>query len=225
MLWVIWDILVPLALAFLGGLLFGWLFWRWRRMQITSEELAAIRRSSARYKSDADTLRNRNAELAERLRSSPGTVDSTALQDLAAANKTIDKLREQLKTVKRELSQSQKNRHAATQPATRSGASRLRSSSADKVQELEAQLSAARRHIHDLEGTARNAQGVPPQGTDSGYYEEQIVVRDKLIATLTHSLEQYGEQQDTTALQAENEILRQRINGLENLLNDAQRVA
>lgn len=197
-------------------------------MQITSEELAAIRRSSARYKSDADTLRNRNAELAERLRSSPGTADSTALQDLAAANKTIDKLREQLKTVKRELSQSQKNRHAASQPATRSGASRLRSSSADKVQELEAQLSAARRHIHDLEGTAgtaRNAQGVPPQGTDSGYYEEQIVVRDKLIATLTHSLEQYGEQQDTTALQAENEILRQRINGLENLLNDAQRVA
>ena len=32
MLWVIWDILVPLAIAFLAGLLFGWLLWRWRRL-------------------------------------------------------------------------------------------------------------------------------------------------------------------------------------------------
>ena len=103
MLWLIWDILVPLALAFLSGLFCGWLLWRWRRMRMTADELAAIKRSSARYKSDADTLRSRNAELAERLRTSNGAGDSSTLQDLATANKRVDKLRDQLKQTNREL--------------------------------------------------------------------------------------------------------------------------
>jgi hypothetical protein len=61
--------------------------------------------------------------------------------------------------------------------------------------------------------------------TDLSYLEEEIAVRDKMIATLKHSLEQYGEQQDTTALMAELELREQRITALENLLSDAQRVA
>lgn len=46
-----------------------------------------------------------------------------------------------------------------------------------------------------------------------------------MIETLKHSLEQYGAQQDTTALLAEIELREDRIVVLENLLNDAQRVA
>jgi len=145
MFWVIWDILVPLGLAFFAGLFFGWLFWRWRRMQITSDELAAMRRSNARYKSDADTLRNRNAELAERLRASTGASDSTTLQELAAANKRTDKLREQLKMANRELARKQQSSNQGKDFDNRSGATQLRSAKSDLVRDLEARLSAAQR--------------------------------------------------------------------------------
>lgn len=194
MLWVIWDILVPLALAFLSGLFCGWLFWRWRRMRMTADELAAIKRSSARYKSDADTLRSRNAELAERLRTTNGASDSNTSQDLEAANKQVDKLRDQLKQLNRE--------HA-----------RLRDGQSHKSVTAATSVSA----LHAVGDTDRS--------TDSAYLEEEIAVRDKMIATLKHSLEQYGGQQDTTALMAELELKEQKIIALENLLSDSQRVA
>ena len=234
MLWVIWDILVPLAIAFLAGLLFGWLLWRWRRLQITSTELATLRRSSARYKSDADMLRNRNAEMAERLRASNGAPDSTALQDLAAANKRIDKLREQLKTSDRELAAHKRlEPRSEGDPGVRTGTTRLHVSSAGKVQDLEAKLLAARQQIRVLESSASQAQGGsagtghadPRQAKDIVALEEAIAARDEMIETLKHSLEQYGAQQDTTALLAEIELKEDRIVVLENLLNDAQRVA
>ena len=234
MLWVIWDILVPLAIAFLAGLLFGWLLWRWRRLQITSTELATLRRSSARYKSDADMLRNRNAEMAERLRASNGAPDSTALQDLAAANKRIDKLREQLKTSDRELAAHKRlEPRSEGDPGVRTGTTRLHVSSAGKVQDLEAKLLAARQQIRVLESSASQVQGGsagtghadPRQAKDIVALEEAIAARDEMIETLKHSLEQYGAQQDTTALLAEIELKEDRIVVLENLLNDAQRVA
>jgi len=236
MFWVIWDILVPLGLAFFAGLFFGWLFWRWRRMQITSDELAAMRRSNARYKSDADTLRNRNAELAERLRASTGASDSTTLQELAAANKRTDKLREQLKMANRELARKQQSSNQGKDFDNRSGATQLRSAKSDLVRDLEARLSAAHQQIKILETSATIPQikhGTLAERSDSGlqqttsdeYLVEEIAVRDKMIATLRHSLEQYGEQQDNTALLAEIALREQRIIALENLLNDAQRVA
>ena len=234
MFWVIWDILVPLAVAFLAGLLFGWLLWRWRRLQMTSDELATIRRSSARYKSDADMLRNRNAEMAERLRASSGVADSAALQDLAAANKRIDKLREQLKTSNRELAaHKQQDTRSEGDPGARTGTTRLHVSSAEEVKDLEAKLLAARQQIRVLESSARQAQdgsvgtgdADPRRTKDIAALEEAIAARDEMIETLKHSLEQYGAQQDTTALLAEIELRDDRIVVLENLLNDAQRVA
>ena len=159
MFWVIWDILVPLAVAFLAGLLFGWLLWRWRRLQMTSDELATIRRSSTRYKSDAAMLRNRNAEMAERLRASSGVADSAALQDLAAANKRIDKLREQLKTSNRELAaHKQQDTRSEGDPGARTGTTRLHVSPAEEVKDLEAKLLAARQQIRVLESSASQAQ-------------------------------------------------------------------
>ena len=234
MFWVIWDILVPLSIAFLAGLLFGWLLWRWRRLQMTSDELATIRRSSARYKSDADMLRNRNAEMAERLRASSGVADSTALQDLAAANKRIDKLREQLKTSNRELAaHKQQDPRSEGDSGALTGTTRLHVSSAGKVQDLEAKLLAARQQIRLLESSASQAQdgsvgtgdADPQQAKDIVALEEAVAARDEMIETLKHSLEQYGAQQDTTALLAEIELKEERIVVLENLLNDAQRVA
>ena len=234
MFWVIWDILVPLAVAFLAGLLFGWLLWRWRRLQMTSDELATIRRSSARYKSDADMLRNRNAEMAERLRASSGVADSAALQDLAAANKRIDKLREQLKTSNRELAaHKQQDTRSEGDPGARTGTTRLHVSPAEEVKDLEAKLLAARQQIRVLESSASQAQdgsfgtgdADPRRTKDIVALEEAIAARDEMIETLKHSLEQYGAQQDTTALLAEIELREDRIVVLENLLNDAQKVA
>ena len=37
MSWVLWDIITPLLLAFALGLILGWLLWRWRRKQITTD--------------------------------------------------------------------------------------------------------------------------------------------------------------------------------------------
>ena len=231
MLWLIWDILVPLALAFLSGLFCGWLLWRWRRMRMTADELAAIKRSSARYKSDADTLRSRNAELAERLRAASGAGDSTTLQDLATANRRVDKLRDQLKQANRELA-SLRQAQPRKSNSTPAGSVVDSVQSSDRVRELEGRLSAAHEKIQSLEAStgtgsvsALRAVDGTRGATDLSYLEEEIVVRDKMIATLRHSLEQYGEQQDTTALMAELELREQRITVLENLLSDAKRVA
>jgi len=204
MLWVIWDILVPLAVAFLAGMLIGWLCWRWRRMKMTSDELAAIRRSSARYKSDADSLRGLNADLAERLRTANGASESTTLKDLAAANKKINKLREQLKQANREQARNQHGSGENTGIKSRVSAKRLHGAAHNRVRDLEAQLSVARQKIQTLEN------------------EEEIAARDKMIVTLQHSLEQYGEQPDTTAMMAEIELREERIVALESQLKDTQ---
>lgn len=230
MLWVIWDILLPLTAAFLAGLFIGWLIWRWRRMRISSEELATIRRSSARYKADADTLRSRNAELADRLRGSGGGVIDGAVDngDLAAANEKINMLQSQLKNAKSELAEAHKR-----SSQRRSGGSQLRSSTSDRVRELESELNAAQHKIEQLQTEAVNAQSGSDEVTGSRLRTrsadpdimEEIVVRDKMIATLKHSLEQYGEQQDATALMAELEIKNQRILALETMLGNSKRVA
>lgn len=227
MLWLIWDILLPLTVAFLAGLFIGWLIWRWRRMRISSEELATIRRSSARYKADADTLRSRNAELADRLRGAGGS-DAVDNSDLTAANEKIDTLQSQLDNTRRELAEVHKRSNQR-----RSGGTQLRSSASDRIRELESALSAAQHKIEQLQTEAVAAQSSHGESTGSRLrtrsvdtdFMEEIIVRDKMIATLKHSLEQYGEQQDATALMAELEIKNQRILALETMLGNSKRVA
>ena len=45
MSWVLWDIITPLLLAFALGLILGWLLWRWRRKQITTDMVEAAAQS------------------------------------------------------------------------------------------------------------------------------------------------------------------------------------
>lgn len=196
MLWVIWDIFIPLLVAFLAGLFFGWLFWRWRRIRLSREELATIRRSNLRYKSDADMLRSRNAEMAERLRAESGVNDPALVQEIEEANKRIDDLQGLLDKANSAL--------ANTRSTTNSGRS--------------VGIKTRTTEIEDN----RNAASNPGEDYD---LSEEIAVRDKMIATLTRSLEQYGSEADSTALKAELELRKQRIVALEGLLNDSQRVA
>lgn len=51
MTFVLWEILIPLIVAFLLGLLFGWLFWGWRRTKITYTEWETMRQKANRSSS------------------------------------------------------------------------------------------------------------------------------------------------------------------------------
>ena len=48
MLFVLWEILIPLLIAFLLGLLLGWLWWGWRRTKITFAEWETMRQKANR---------------------------------------------------------------------------------------------------------------------------------------------------------------------------------
>ena len=69
MLWVLWDILIPVLLAFFAGLFIGWLLWRWRRRAYSSESIHSMRRDNASYRSEIKQLRARISQSpAERTR-------------------------------------------------------------------------------------------------------------------------------------------------------------
>ena len=45
---VLWEILLPLIIALLLGLFFGWLMWGWRRTKISYAEWETMRQKAAR---------------------------------------------------------------------------------------------------------------------------------------------------------------------------------
>ncbi len=51
MSFVLWEILIPLIIALLLGLLFGWLMWGWRRTKITYTEWETMRQKAGRSSS------------------------------------------------------------------------------------------------------------------------------------------------------------------------------
>ena len=60
MLRVLWEIIIPLILAFFIGLLVGYLFWRWRRTQKTAAEWTAMTNSVDASRSEVIDLRTRH---------------------------------------------------------------------------------------------------------------------------------------------------------------------
>ena len=207
MLWVLWDIFLPIIAAFLVGLLVGWMLWRWRRIRVDAESLASVRRSASRFKTDADNLRIRNAELSDRLQvaSGDGQADSHEDQtELARARKRIDVLSAELKTSRQQIDQLRK----AGTPTE----------SVNRVRELEAKLHGAQRRIADLEQNAGNkTTGV---ANDSAL-KDAIKARDDMIATLKTSLDQFGSAKDNTALEACVALRDRKITALENLLEQS----
>ncbi len=53
MLWVLWDILLPLLIAFMGGIFVGWLFWRWRRSPVDAATLSTLGGGMVEQKNDS----------------------------------------------------------------------------------------------------------------------------------------------------------------------------
>lgn len=188
MLWVLWDIVLPILLAFLVGLLIGFLLWRWRRRAFDSESIQDLRRDNARYRSDIQQLRARNAQLAERRISDEypvAAVDNDELASLKARNGTLiaelKASQEQVQQLRNTLSGGASKYQQASRLRTRDGSS---DDSASQLVSL----------------------------------RDAVAVRDKMISTLQLSLDQYGDQSDLTALSAELAMRERKIDALENML-------
>ncbi|MEM7256067.1 MAG: hypothetical protein AAF404_01635 [Pseudomonadota bacterium] len=203
MLWVLWDIFLPVVAAFLVGLLTGWMLWRWRRSRVDAETLAGLRRSASRLKVDADNLRMRNAELSDRLQVASGSAQAHgdgSAQELARCKKRVEILSDELKTSRQQIDKLRKDNAA-------SGVNRNR--------ELEAKLQGAQRRINDLE---RHAGSADAGQTD---ISEAIRARDEMIATLQKSLDQFGASSDTTTLEASLVLRDRKIAALEKRLQES----
>lgn len=207
MLWVLWDIFLPIIAAFLVGLLVGWMLWRWRRSRVDSDSLLSLRRSASRFKTDADNLRIRNAELSDRLQVASGSRQANNREDqseLARARKRIDVLSAELKTSRQQIDQLRK----AGAPAD----------SVNRVRELEAKLHGAQRRIAELESADKNT--VSAANSDAEL-KEAIKARDAMIATLKTSLDQFGSSKDNTSLEACVALRDRKIDALEKLLDQS----
>lgn len=208
MLWVLWDIVLPLITTFLAGLLTGWLLWRWRRSRIDADGLSKLRRSSARNKADVERLQQSNIELSDRLQAASGSGGG----ELASARKRIDLLTEELKASRHEVAELGRN-----------------GSPSDS--NLHAELKRARSRITELEDSALENTAVSSSSSfntsasesETADLREEIAARDRMIATLEKSLEQFGESGDNTALMADIAIRDRKINELEEVVSSLKR--
>jgi predicted flap endonuclease-1-like 5' DNA nuclease len=65
MIWALFEIIIPLLLTFLLGLIMGWLLWRWRRRRITVSEWSSHTATARVATEDLEAYRLRHDELAE----------------------------------------------------------------------------------------------------------------------------------------------------------------
>jgi len=112
MLWVLSDIVLPLIAACLLGLFIGWLLWRWRRSRIDANGISALRRSSARYKADAERLQQSNLELTDRLQAASGASSGGS----AGAKRKLEQLSEELRQSRREVADLKSSAADKTKP-------------------------------------------------------------------------------------------------------------
>lgn len=207
MLWVLWDIVLPLIATFFMGLFIGWLLWRWRRRRIDADGLSKLRRDAARNKADVERLQQSNIELSDRLQAA----SSAGGGDLVSANRRIDMLSEELKSSRSEvanLRNSERSRSAS------SGAARGSKDTAE-LTELQAELQSARQRIADLEQSSAGSATAISENSD---LRRELEARDRMIATLNTSLHQFGESGDTTALMADVALRDRKIDELEALI-------
>lgn len=223
MLWVLWDIFLPVLAAFLAGLFVGWLFWRWRRSRIDADTLSALRRNNTRLKNDADNLRARNAELSDRLQtasvsSSSGGArasdgNTTAIgTELVAARNRIETLSSELKSSRVEINRLRENSERGL------SADAADNGRVNRVRDLEARLQGAQRRIADLEQASRGQNVQTGVSADLTDLSEAISVRDQMIETLKRSLAQYGDAQDRDTLIADLQLRENKISALEAML-------
>ena len=87
MIFSLWEILIPLLLLFLLGLLLGWLLWRWRRQTITSAKYNELSAAGRNAESEMATLTAaRDEAINERSALSSRVAALTSEQETVTAN-------------------------------------------------------------------------------------------------------------------------------------------
>lgn len=182
MLWVLWDIVLPLIGTFLLGLITGWLMWRWRRSRIDVDGLSELRRSSARYRADAEQLRQSNNQLSDRLQAA----SSAGGGDLAHAKKRINMLGDELKASRHEVAQLKTAAKAGNRaPVTPAPTPPVNTVSKAEVANLRAELEARDRMI----GTLKQSISQFGEQGDSTALLADVALRDRKIDALEKLLE------------------------------------
>lgn len=97
MIFALWEVLIPLLVAFLLGVLLGWFIWRWRRTEVTGAEWR---------------------RLEERASAGDRAAQSTQAADPADAANQIAALKADVEIREIEIAQLRKARSDATVAAT-----------------------------------------------------------------------------------------------------------
>ena len=169
MLWTLWDVVVPMAVAFIAGLLLGWLLWRWQRTRISAEELHRLRSDTGRLRADNDRLRER-------------LVDSQGRSRLRAEQKDN---RSPDKTGKRLGRSGGIKTRAALEPGhvaeeDRVESSRVPATTLDNVHDLQQAVEARDRMIDTL----RHSLAQQPDEVDPALMAAELAARDRKINAL-----------------------------------------
>lgn len=216
MLWVLWDIVLPLVATFLLGLFIGWLLWRWRRSRIDANDLSKLRRSSARNRADVERLQQSNNELSDRLQAANGAGGG----DLASARKRIDMLADELKSSRREVAELK----ASNRAGGSASAASTQPANVNELKDLQLKLQQSRSRVTELENSTRRSEsGSAANNQTINDLRREIEARDRMIATLQESLNQFGESGDTTALMADIALRDRKIVELEAAVATLQR--
>ena len=128
--------------------------------------------------------------------------------ELASAKKRIDMLSEELKSSRSEVASLRHSERAA-------GAGSSGVTDNATTAELQAQLQSARRRVAELEQSASFSSTSNVENRD---LHREIEARDRMIATLNTSLNQFGESGDTTSLMADVALRDRKIEELEALI-------
>jgi len=128
MLSVLWEIIIPLLIAFAVGLLTGWLLWRWRRTRVTGTEWDELTSMADANRSGIIDLRDQRDQLGRELELTRGRLDTTGAEMERLSTLTVES-RSVMDSLESDLG-------VAT----------------EKVTELDSGLATARARIADLEG-------------------------------------------------------------------------
>ncbi|OED39077.1 hypothetical protein AB833_16160 [Chromatiales bacterium (ex Bugula neritina AB1)] len=181
MLWVLWDILLPVLLAFCSGVMVGWLLWRWRRQVFDSDSIDTMRRDNARYRSDIQQLRARNAQLAERqqIANEAGRAESRMSAPLNRSE------------VYKERETMQRNTPVAT--AAQYQTARMRHDNAVDAKELASELAQLQKTIalrDKMIATLQQSLGQYGDQSDLIALTAELAMRDRKIDALENMLDQ-----------------------------------
>lgn len=171
MLWTLWDVVFPMAVAFVAGLSFGWLLWRWQRIRVSAEELRRLRRDTGRLKADNERLRDRLVDSQGRSRQRAERKDAGGRRENA---RTAERGPDAQRAARRPESGESRPRDRAAEPGDETA------TTLDSVDELRRAVVARDRMIDTL----RHSLSQQQDGADSALMAAELAARERKINAL-----------------------------------------